>query len=265
MINSIVILGTGNVAFHLAVFFRGCNIKILQIFGRNFTEGENMSKMFNSEFVDNILQISDKADLYIFAMTDTSNSDIAVKASHLKGKFLVHTSGSLDSAIFKNITDRYGVLYPFQTFTKNIEILDYQKIPFCIEASDTKSLNELKELIDRLGCKFYEMDYEKRKKLHLSGVFASNFMNHCVYLAEKILKNAEIDKEIMSALLEQSFHKILKNGAYQSQTGPAIRHDEIIMNKHLELLENNPLEKEIYQKLSESIIANYQISKKNES
>ncbi|HOK37919.1 MAG TPA: DUF2520 domain-containing protein [Bacteroidales bacterium] len=265
MINSIVILGTGNVAFHLGKFLHTCNIKILQIFGRNVIDGENLGKILNSYFINDISQISDKADLYIFAMTDTANYDIAVKANNLKGKFLVHTSGSLESSIFKNITDRYGVLYPFQTFTKNIEILDYQKIPFCIESSDKKSLNELKDLIERLGCKFYEMDYERRKKLHLSGVFASNFMNHCVYLAEKILKNSEIDKEIMSSLLKQSFYKILKNGAYQSQTGPAIRNDEIIMNKHLKLLENNPIEKEIYKKLSESIIANYKISKKNES
>lgn len=257
MIKNIIFLGSGNLASHLGKIFHSKKYKILQIYSRNAKTGNELAKSFNSEYISNIEKLSTEADLYILSMTDNANLMFTNELRFKSSKIFVHTSGSLSMEILKNLTDNYGVFYPFQTFRKDIEIFNYEKIPFCIEASNDYVLDELTEICKNINCKYYNINSVQREKLHIAGVFASNFMNHCIYLGEKILNENNIDNEILKPLLEQSFHKVLNYGAYCSQTGPAIRKDKEIIKKHIEILGENTLETKIYKILSESIHNTY--------
>ncbi len=252
MINSIIILGSGNVAYHLVTAFLKADIEIKQIFSKNRNTGEQLAELANCNFTDNISGVFPDADAYIFAMNDQADKTVSQLLQTDKNKILVHTAGSLSMNIFETKTENYGVFYPFQTFSQSSEI-NFAKVPICLEASNTETLENLKKLTEKLSCKHYEINEEKRKLLHLTGVFACNFMNHCVYLGEEILKNADISKEIIKPLLEQSFDKILNQGAYSSQTGPALRNDKISMEKHLDFLQKDEKLSDIYRLLSESI------------
>jgi len=256
MISDVIILGSGNVAYHLVKSLSKAGIKIGQIFSRNPVSGNHLASIAKCNYTNNIKDVNPKADLYIFSMNDEANIEIAKNLQIEKNKILVHTAGSLSMNIFKNKTENFGVLYPFQTFSKEIS-LDFSTVPFCIEASNEETLNVLKELSSALNCKHYEINESKRSLLHLSGVFASNFMNHCVFLGTEILKNAEIDIEIIKPLQDQSFYKISNFSAYESQTGPALRNDKISMQKHLEFLENDKNLSDIYRLLSQSIYKTY--------
>ena len=103
----------------------------------------------------------------------------------------------------------------------------------------------------------YELTFEQRKILHVAGVFASNFMNHSVFLGQKLLQGNDIPISILNPLLRQSFAKIINGDAYSAQTGPAARGDRKVVESHVEMLSSEEKLAEIYKIMSESIIKTY--------
>ena len=260
MINRIVVLGSGNVSFHFCKAATIAGLEIIQIYSRNQNTASQLAEMAGAKAIDNIKDIIDDADAYIFAMNDEADVKVANELTISSGKIMVHTAGSLSMSIFKNKTENYGVFYPFQTFSRNAK-LDFTEVPFCLEASNKETLNQLIKLTERLRCKHYIIDEEQRKVLHLSGVFVCNFMNHCITIGENILNESGIDKSILKSLIKQSFEKVVSQGAYDSQTGPALRKDNETIHKHLYFLENNKLLSEIYTLMSSSISQTYNSKK----
>ncbi|MDR2010150.1 MAG: DUF2520 domain-containing protein [Bacteroidales bacterium] len=252
MISKIIILGTGNVATNFVCALKGTDVKVAQIYDRHIEKAGKLAKEINAEAISSIKDIDTDIDACFFMLSDTGIIE-TVGQMKKNNKILVHTAGSLSMNIFKSKTDNFGVFYPFQTFTKEMPI-DFSNVPACLEASNRATFNFLKEIAEKLKCKVYEINEEKRQYLHLSGVFACNFMNHCIFLGNKVLEDHGIDREIIKPLLEQSFKKILAIGAEKSQTGPAKRNDKVIIDKHLELLKDDKRMSDIYKILTESIM-----------
>ena len=250
----IVILGSGNVAHHLATALLNSGFEISQIFGRNEISASKLANDINSKYVCQLNKLEQNADYYYFCMNDIANIEIS-KNINIKNQnaILIHTAGSQSINIFSGITKNFGAFYPFQTFTKGVKT-DFSKVPICIEASNIETLENLKDIANKLQCKSYNIDEKGRETLHLCGVFAANFINHCVSISEELLKESKINPEIINPLLQQSFYKILTNGATKSQTGPALREDKPTIEKHLNLLKDKKQYSEVYKVLTESII-----------
>ena len=77
----------------------------------------------------------------------------------------------------EGLVKRYGVLYPMQTFSKQREV-DFNTVPFFIEASAPAEVGVLRMVAVRLSPKVYEVTSGQRRHLHLAAVFACNFANH---------------------------------------------------------------------------------------
>ncbi|MDD2636587.1 MAG: DUF2520 domain-containing protein [Bacteroidales bacterium] len=254
----IVILGSGNVASHFAKALKNAGINVKQIFGRNIRSVSALAKQINCSHTINISDIIQNADIYFFIMNDKANLSICDKIKIKPDSILAHTAGSQSIDIFKNKTPNYGVFYPFQTFTKSVET-DFSKVPICLEASNQETYLVLEKIARKLNCKTFKINASERETVHLSGVFASNFMNHCVNIAEDILLENNISSDIIKPLLEQSFFKILNNTAANSQTGPAIRNDNLTIEKHKELIKNNKQYSQVYEVLTNSIKSKFKI------
>jgi hypothetical protein len=54
-------------------------------------------------------------------------------------------------------------------------------------------------------------------------------------------------------LIKESINKLNFISPSQAQTGPAIRHDDVTIEKHLQLLKNDNTLKLIYEQMSKSI------------
>ena len=154
--------------------------------------------------------------------------------------------------IFKNRFENFGVFYPVQTFSKTRN-LDFSKIPICIEANSITLENELLELAKILSSSACVIDSEKRKFLHLSAVFASNFSNHMYDIAAEILSQKDISFDLLKPLIDETAQKAIDTGARNAQTGPAVRNDQKIIQNHIEMLKNQPEFEKIYRFVSESI------------
>ena len=247
----IVIIGSGNVAYHLAKAFTQNNIEVSQIFGRNEVELNKISEELNIPY--STKELAD-ADLYLISVSDSAVEQVSDLIKTEKA-LVAHTSGSLPIETLKG-NYRKASFYPLQTFSKT-KNLDYSKIPFFIEAEnqiDEKSLFELASLISD---NVETSDYEKRKYIHLTAVFACNFVNHLFARAKEISDSQDLDFNYFIPLIDETVEKIHHLEPKSAQTGPAVRGDERVLKLHEDLITDEEHLK-IYQLMNESIQKMYQ-------
>ena len=247
----IVIIGSGNVAYHLAKAFTQNNIEVSQIFGRNEVELNKISEELNVPY--STKELAD-ADLYLISVSDSAVEQVSDLIRTEKA-LVAHTSGSLPIETL-NGDYRKASFYPLQTFSKT-KNLDYSKIPFFIEAEnqiDEKSLFELASLISD---NVETSDYEKRKYIHLTAVFACNFVNHLFARAKEISDSQDLDFNYFIPLIDETVEKIHHLEPKSAQTGPAVRGDERVLKLH-EVLITNEEHRKIYNTMNESIQKMYQ-------
>ena len=84
-------------------------------------------------------------------------------------------------------------------------------------------------------------------------MFACNFVNHIYALADDILREEGIPFEVLLPLIDETAAKVHRLTPREAQTGPAIRYDENVINKHLAMLDKTPELKALYETLSRSI------------
>lgn len=242
----IVLIGSGNVAFHLAKAFSEAQIPISQIFGRNTTELQKISEQFSIPFSTETLA---DADLYIISVSDSSITEVSSLIKN-KNVLVAHTSGSVSrEALSGNY--RKSVFYPLQTFSKS-KNLDYSKIPFFIDAENENDEEILKNLASKISKNVMLANDEKRKYIHLTAVFACNFVNHLYARAKEISDSQGIPFDYFLPLIDETTQKIHELEPKLAQTGPAIRNDEKVLKLHESLLTDEEKLK-IYKTLNESI------------
>ena len=242
----IVLIGSGNVAFHLAKAFTEAQIPVSQIFGRNTTELQKISEQFSIPFSTETLA---DADLYIISVSDSSIAEVSALIKN-ENALVAHTSGSVSrEALSGNY--RKSVFYPLQTFSKS-KNLDYSKIPFFIDAENENDEEILKNLASKISKNVMLANDEKRKYIHLTAVFACNFVNHLYARAKEISDSQGIPFDYFLPLIDETTQKIHELEPKLAQTGPAIRNDEKVLKLHESLLTDEEKLK-IYKTLNESI------------
>ena len=109
----VVLLGSGNVAYHLAQAMKSTNnVELVQRYSR---------KNSNTHFFDNSiphttdLKEIKSADIYILALKDDAIAKVSKSLNHITG-LLVHTSGAMELNVLDSRFKR-GVLYPVQSLS----------------------------------------------------------------------------------------------------------------------------------------------------
>ena len=166
---------------------------------------------------------------------------------------VVHTSGFVSIDVLKKFRAS-GVFYPLQTISKS-RVDDLNNVPLLLEASSEQLLDDLCSLAHKVTNNVSEVDSEQRKVIHLAAVFANNFTNHLLLISQQILSTVNKDLSLFKPLLEETIYKATSMGPSCSQTGPAVRGDELTMKKHLEMLKDGEW-KRLYELLSDSILKN---------
>lgn len=247
---SVVIIGSGNVAQHLIkALYKNSFYTIIQCFTRN---RDSVSHLLDDALITNDYNLIKPADVYIISVSDAAVAQVS-SALCFENKLVVHTSGSI-SINELDSKNRRGVLYPLQTFSKNKE-LNYNQIPFCIEAENNTDYLLLEKLAQSISSNVYSTTSQQRASLHIAAVFVSNFVNHLYEIGNQICTEKNVSFEILKPLIEETAQKIKTISPKEAQTGPAKRQDTIIINKHLQMLTQQN-HKEIYKLLTQSIIDN---------
>lgn len=247
----IVLIGAGNLATQLAPALAAKGHRFLQVYSRTESSAQQLARVLDCEAVVQPEQIRPDADLYICALKDDALSQVLPRASFGRG-LLVHTAGSLSMQVLAEYTPNHGVFYPLQTFSKQIRV-DFSRVPFFIEAAFPDGLEILRALALDLSEKVVPADSAQRKQLHLSAVFACNFVNYLYSIAEDLVNEKGIDFEYLLPLIEETARKVQTLTPVQAQTGPAVRFDRAVMDHHLNLLHEHPHWQCLYETLSKGI------------
>jgi predicted short-subunit dehydrogenase-like oxidoreductase (DUF2520 family) len=251
-IQEVVLIGAGRLATHLGLAFHKLGLKIIQVYNRTPQKGKLLANRVDASFTSDIAEINLTADLYILAVSDSVIEYLASRLN-LRDRLIVHASGTMDMSILGSISVNIGVFYPVQTFAPNRKI-DFRKIPICIEANSKLSEDRLSALAKQLTGSVYLLDTGHRRLLHLGAVFASNFTNFMYAVTEELLTAKGIPLILLEPLILQTAQNVKQGNLLHSQTGPAVRGDIKVLEKHHELLSEYPDYLEIYKLISDNII-----------
>jgi len=251
MIRNIVLIGAGNLATHLGIALVKKGLNIRQVYSKNIENAQVLADKFDAYAVDDLKEIRNGSDLYIIAVSDSVVPQVVAGLPDLEG-IVVHTAGSLGVELL-NRFKASGILYPFQTFSKD-RAVDFGMIPILIESNSPEIEKSLLQLGKAISNTVLTCNSAQRGKIHLAAVFACNFTNHMYAIANKILNDDGIGFEVMLPLIKETANKIEILSPKQAQTGPAVREDFNVINKHLSLLADDGELQYLYKILTERII-----------
>lgn len=248
----IVLIGAGNVAHHLAPALLKAGLNLCQIYSRTLESARELGRKTGISYTADLFGVYPDCDIYIFCVSDDVILSLFKSLRINKDAVVLHTSGSISMHIFQSFQEKFGVLYPLQTFSRK-RILSFQEVPLCIEASDAGTLALIKALAQELSGSVYEINSEKRKKLHLAAVLANNFTNHLYGLAGRLLEEEGLEFSMLRPLIDETAHKVMLLTPEEAQTGPARRNDESVLNMHKALLKGNKKLLSLYTLMTDSI------------
>ena len=244
-------IGTGNVASHLMNAFHAAHHEIVEIVSKDFNNANHYAQLYQAKSIAEPNQLNDEVDFIFICVNDSNIESIANELKDFKS-CIVHTAGSVNIDVLISTHHSSAVIYPLQTFSKNKHI-EYSKIPFFVECQDANIRSKIKDLLDSIDANMLLADSKQRMSLHIAAVFACNFSNHLYSIAADILKENNLDFNVLSSLIQETVDKVQILDPHDAQTGPAKRQDLNTLAKHLEFLKNNESYFSVYQLLSEQI------------
>jgi predicted short-subunit dehydrogenase-like oxidoreductase (DUF2520 family) len=221
----IAIIGAGSVGTNLHYAFELKGIKTELVHARPLT-GEESEKA---------IAALPQADVYIYTVADHVLEQV-VSLVHAPQALHLHVSGSMPISVFKQDKPHAGILYFFQSFSREVLIDNWSGIPCFIEGRNIDDMAAIYSLAQNLTSRIYEAGQHDRERLHIAGVFANNYTNLMYRIAADVLKDTQIPFEAILPLIDNTAAKVHTMRPADAQTGPAKRGDKDVISRHLETL-----------------------------
>ena len=248
----VVIIGSGNVAEAYARTLADApNVALEQIMARNAQRCKHVAEIGRCGWATDPCLLAE-ADLYIISVSDRAVEAVARSYNFPAEAIVVHTAGSVAiDAIAR--PERRGILYPFQSFSAGRDIT-LNGVPLFVEADNESVTQFLTMFARRVTSRVEYADSARRAKIHLAGVFVNNFTNHLYGIASDIIANEGLTFDLLRPIIAETASKAIASGdPFTVQTGPAIRGDKAITEKHIALLADDAIKTQIYKDLTQSI------------
>jgi len=247
----ITFIGSGNVATNLAHALDKAGHSINQVISRNVANAKELASKFGAYCGDTPSEMYKDSDFVIVCVSDESYYEILEDVPGGMNAIVCHTSGPVSMDILAKYSSNYGVLYPLQSLRKE-EVKDLLEVPLFIEWSNDSVKSKLHDLADSISNRVREVNSTQRKEYHLAAVFANNFTNAMYTIASDYLVKQGLEFDNLLPIIQETALRLKKGEPAVWQTGPAMRGDNAVIDKHLEMLDNEELQS-LYSKLSEYI------------
>lgn len=244
----ISIIGTGNVATILGKKWLAAGVVIKEVYGRNFSNAQVLATALNAKAISNTSELDINVDAFIIALTDTAIATIQLPFTQT---IVLHTAGSVSKNALSNFSNNCGVIYPIQSLTKETSL--HVNIPFALDGNNETTRNFATNLAQTISNQVDFLGDEERIKIHVAAVVSCNFTNYLYHLAQDYCSKEDINFNLLLPLINQTAQRLQAHLPKEVFTGPAIRKDEATLQKHKQLLENYPKQKEVYKWFSEAI------------
>ena len=253
-IMDIVIIGAGNVAHCFSHQLQLHGHQIRQVVSRNIGHARSLAEQLNASSSDDLMDIDMSADVYLLAVQDDAIAEVN-RELRLGKRMVAHTSGAVPMDAICNISVNIGVVYPLQSFRK--ELRNMQGAPVLLEASNELTLRRLRALAEGLTNRVVVMDSAQRLKMHLAAVLCNNFVNHLVTRCKDYCERESLDFDLLQPLLLETFQRLERSDPRSVQTGPAFRKDAGTQELHRAQLLGYPGLLQLYNLFSSDIEAFY--------
>lgn len=250
-IKTISFIGAGNASTHLAKALHKAGINISEIWSYHPENATILADQVKAKVCTKINSISTKVDLIIISVKDDAMESV-IRQLPAGINSIVHTSGSMEMKLLKDVATNFGVFYPLQSFNKN-ESIDFKSIPICVEASNDGFSAQLFELAQLISQQVEYVNSSQRAYLHIAAVIANNFTNYMYSTAYDLVTEKKIPFHLLIPLIQNTANRLENSDPFKKQTGPAKRDDDALIQSHLNMLGSNPELKELYQFISERI------------
>lgn len=253
------IIGTGNTAWFLATSLAKAGHECKGIYGRNEEHARQLATRIKAPVLATLSDVKDDADCCILAITDHAITDVA---AHFRFEHttLIHTAGSLSRMILEPFAKHAGVLWPIYSLVKdNLPI--HREVPITIKGTTDHAEALLQQLAASITDIYYTVSWEQRQWLHLCAVLCNNFTNHLMAVSEQVCKKQQVPFSLLFPIVSQTAERIRNASPKALQTGPARRGDSNTIEKHIELLAQNPDWQELYKAITTSIDKMYRPDK----
>lgn len=255
---SVSFIGSGNLAWHLAPALDNSGFAVKEVYSKNPMHAEALvERLYQADMKASLDFSTSSSTIFIVATSDDAIQEIVREIVLPEDAILVHTSGSqpLDVLSYAATTN-IGVFYPLQTFSKTHKI-DFNGVPIFIESGNSITEKLLMAMAKGISKNVFKITSHERQALHVAAVFAANFTNHMLLLAQEIMKENSLSFDWLKPLIAEMMSKSLSIGPENAQTGPAMRGDFETLDKHMEFLNDNESVGELYKLISQDIVDRY--------
>ena len=251
----VVVLGAGRVATHLAPALVRVGYSLSQVWSRTEESARQVAEPLGVPYTADLDSVVTDADIYIVSVADKALPEVAERLCQRANRMalFLHTAGSIGIEVWQQCgVKHYGILYPLQTFSKE-RVVDMREVSLFVEASSEEALARTEALARSLSDKVFRADSRRRAQLHIAAVFACNFANAMYDAAYRLLAEEGIPFEVLLPLIDETAAKVHTLTPREAQTGPAVRGDREVMQRHLEALAGDEQLREIYPLISDYI------------
>jgi len=247
----LVIIGAGNVATVMGRLAKNAGYEIVQVISRKMDTAQLLADELRCTATDNFEELDKTAGLYIVAMSDAVLNELRENIN-VGDKVIAHTAGSVSREVLKDVSVNYGVLYPLQSLRK--ENKGTQHVPLLIDGNNEFALQTISTFANSIGGPVIPADDNYRQRLHVAAVVTNNFVNHLYALTYEYCSKEGLDFKLLMPLIEETSSRLHEHFPADMQTGPAIRKDILTLDKQLRLLNAHPRLRNIYLKITDSIM-----------
>lgn len=244
-------IGAGRVAWHLAPALKISGHRVLQVISKSALSAQKLGDRVGCEHTDRITKLDRDIQILFLTVADHALVELINDISDYRG-IVVHTSGTFSSMRFACQKYKYGAMYPLQTFSIG-RTIDLANVPVFVEGCDPEVTNVLLNLASGFSSQVHVAGHEERRWMHLAAVWSNNFTNHMLTNAYGIMNEHSLPVKWLEPLIRETFIKAIEKGPLKSQTGPAVRHDQQTIKKHVDLLSYSQELQVLYKRISDSI------------
>ncbi len=251
------LFGAGRVAAQLAPALVAAGHAVAFVWSRQpATAGALAAALPGARVLTDLKAAPPPADVYLLAVPDAAVGPLLAAVAWPAGALVAHLAGALPLAVFDGRPAvRGGVLYPLQTFSAG-RAVDWAAVPLCVEAAGADAQARLLALAHSLSADVRLLASADRLRLHVAAVFANNFTNHLLGIADALLAEAGLPAALLAPLVRETVAKALAAGSpFGVQTGPAARRDAPTLAAHRTALAAHTVWLDVYNQLTNSIQA----------
>lgn len=261
----IAIVGPGRLGKALAMALKQAGYPVIEIVARDEAASMRRARSLARRVGAKTVAIGKSgltANLVWFCVPDREIERVATLlalTTAWKGRLAFHSSGALCSGeliALKREGAAVAAVHPFMTFVSRSEP-ELPGVPFGIEG-DAQAVRLARQVVRKLGGEAFLIQQEKKAAYHAWGGFASPLLVSLLVTAERVAEVAGFSptqaRRLAVPILRQTLANYERLGAADAFSGPLVRGDAAVVEKHLRVLEKLPVARAVYVALAKAAL-----------